>query len=397
MGGNQNMRSTGSRSKKVARFVTVILVSVVIILSVWMSLTSLPVIMRRASLAGEPPIRIAATTATAVEATDDDIAEASNADDTGDEPDADASLPPVSWSLVMDDEQKANMQAMREDLLSGAATTDTWTFLAWPALPYPLTAADDIHLLLDAMYSDEPLLSVCTSGQALSVDMVCGWYHVSPSGSQAQDGIRQDMDAVTGELDALVSEIDTEVGRQEATTSFLATGAERPSHELIYATVAATKLGRRCSYSDGIDDTAHANDIYGALVEGESKCYGMSCAMKALLDREGIPSFVARGTVGEDNARHAVNYLWVDGGWHVIDMTVHKAESLPDQIGWSETVIPTPVGTGPIRVIVNNLDGLIEQVVVTRDDYEKAHRFVPDKEETELMAAYEELIGATAD
>lgn len=79
-------------------------------------------------------------------------------------------------------------------------------------------------------------------------------------------------------------------------------------------------LSENTTYSDGIDDTRNSNDIYGSLIEKESKCYGSSCAMKYLLDLFGVDNFVATGEV-KDRGGHAWNCIFYDGEWKVCDVT----------------------------------------------------------------------------
>ena len=84
-------------------------------------------------------------------------------------------------------------------------------------------------------------------------------------------------------------------------------------------------LARNMTYSDGIGDSIHANDIYGALLEGESKCAGMSGAMKYILDKKGVPNvigFTDRSTTPEFDEGHAWNIVYSDGQWMCCDLTV---------------------------------------------------------------------------
>ena len=84
-------------------------------------------------------------------------------------------------------------------------------------------------------------------------------------------------------------------------------------------------LAQNMTYSDGINDTVHANDIYGALLEGESKCAGMSGAMKYILDKKGIPNIVGfsdRSRTPENEEGHAWNIVYLDGQWLCCDLTI---------------------------------------------------------------------------
>lgn len=68
--------------------------------------------------------------------------------------------------------------------------------------------------------------------------------------------------------------------------------------------------------------SAHSNDIYGALVLGQSRCYGYASAVKYMLDMQGIPNFIA---TGESNGRHAWNMVKLDTTWYVVDATHSKS------------------------------------------------------------------------
>lgn len=72
----------------------------------------------------------------------------------------------------------------------------------------------------------------------------------------------------------------------------------------------------------------HSNDIYGCLIEGRSACYGMSAAIKYVLDIKGIPSFIAAGHYGEIS--HAWVMAYFDGKWRMVDATIgNSAYSSP--------------------------------------------------------------------
>lgn len=67
-----------------------------------------------------------------------------------------------------------------------------------------------------------------------------------------------------------------------------------------------------CTYADGFRDTAHFNDVYGAIVEGESECYGMAGAMRMVLRRLGVPSIMLLGQTG-GGGRHAIVAALIGG------------------------------------------------------------------------------------
>lgn len=82
-------------------------------------------------------------------------------------------------------------------------------------------------------------------------------------------------------------------------------------------------LSEKCEYGNTFDSN-HINDIYGALVENKSYCIGQAAAFKYILDKEGIPNFIAQG-IYDDAERHAWNVVNIGGEWKLIDVTSSKA------------------------------------------------------------------------
>lgn len=78
-------------------------------------------------------------------------------------------------------------------------------------------------------------------------------------------------------------------------------------------------LSSTVEYAD--EDGGHTNDAYGALVLGRSKCWGMSCAMKAILDEKGIECRIVTGERSTGGA-HAWNLVKTESGnWLACDVT----------------------------------------------------------------------------
>lgn len=78
-----------------------------------------------------------------------------------------------------------------------------------------------------------------------------------------------------------------------------------------------------CQVAEGVSyssdsSSAHSNDIYGALVNGSSRCFGYAASVKYILDLQGVPNFIATGQMGQ---RHAWNMVNLDGVWYVVDAT----------------------------------------------------------------------------
>ena len=86
-----------------------------------------------------------------------------------------------------------------------------------------------------------------------------------------------------------------------------------------YIKAAFEVLSEQIKYCDGVNDSCNFNNAYGALVEGEAKCWGMSEAFHNILDMEGIPNIVAHGQV--NNAGHAWNVVYFKDQWYVCDLT----------------------------------------------------------------------------
>lgn len=332
--------------------------------------------------------------------------EQSDASDRGLPETGSSRMPPITWDIILSPEQAAMKAAIEEDLPAMGGTVRRLP-LSWPRLPGFSCDAAEIQSLLGMIYSDRPELSVYTNGQRTTAEstVFLGAYRISTGDTATADEKMGEHAAVTAAVDDIVSEIDEEMDPGDGAESMALLGArdlpERTGHEedYLYATWAETKLIQRCSYSDGIDDTQHDNDIYGALVEGESKCYGMSCALKAILDRRHIPSFVATGYLhGDESSRHAVTVLWVEGGWHVMDATGPRRDSLPEHIGWHLASVLVHKGCYGMVVsapcLVHDFEGPLGEMVAKFDDYVDQHELVLDDRCVELMAAYESLIGA---
>lgn len=72
------------------------------------------------------------------------------------------------------------------------------------------------------------------------------------------------------------------------------------------------------------DNIGHIRTVYGAWVKGESLCEGYARAMKAALDKLGIPCVLVQGGYQETTDRtqpHMWNLVQVDGQWYGLDAT----------------------------------------------------------------------------
>jgi transglutaminase-like putative cysteine protease len=194
-------------------------------------------------------------------------------------------------------------------------------------------------------------------------------YRLADADGSTEEENKAEYDAVTKAADDLAAQIDELVASDEM-------GRIQYDEDSLYAIYVYQELGRRTTYSDDIDDTPHNNDIYGALIEGETKCYGISTAAKALLNRRGIPSFVASGAAhGDPSQRHAWVIAWIDDEWRVLDVTSAQ-------------------GSVPPATVVDaaSCSGFWWGCLPTYDQYVESHDMMVDEDCKELMRAYEKLV-----
>jgi len=248
-------------------------------------------------------------------------------------------------------------------------------------LPYPvrddaeMSKFERLRAFVAAVYGDEPELSVYTNGQNIMNNVVIARYRLFEAGDSTPERHRLEYEEVVGVADRLHGEIEAELANGWHDESVLEIGEDGT-----YAMLAYGKLASMSTYSDDVDDSPHANDIYGALVEGETKCYGMACAMKALLNRRGIPSFIATGSLwGSEDERHA----WVvirDGGcWRVLDVTVAQGHEPPE-------------GRIDVEGLLHDDSGYWNGCLKPLDDYMGSFDATIDASCMGLMVSYEELI-----
>lgn len=295
-------------------------------------------------------------------------------------------LPQVDWGMALTDEERSNMEALRQDV-RGMADTSAINVLSWPVLPYPVLGEDGwdgcydcFERILDGVYNGEPELSVYTNGQNSRICVVIAKYHLGDAEGASREENLSEYRAVVRAADALDAEIG-EMMADPATRRDVDAGL--CSEDELYVMLLYRALGSRATYSDGIDDTAHENDIYGALVEGESKCYGMACATKALLNRRGVPSIMSSGSVGGDEERrHAWVTAWLGGRWRVIDLTYAQGLPAPD-------AVDVEAGTSG-RVGFGYWGGCL----VPYDEYVESRDMVVDEVCSDVMVAYERRVAS---
>lgn len=130
---------------------------------------------------------------------------------------------------------------------------------------------------------------------------------------------------------------------------------EKGQSDDAFAEDAFTSISSKCVYADDIDGSLQTNDAYGALLGGKSKCAGMSCALKSLLDKRGIENLVAFGT--HEGTNHAWVVAWIDGEWKSYDLTkaTAKASSTPEKCREESRA-------GVLPALVKTLGGLVSDL-----------------------------------
>lgn len=266
---------------------------------------------------------------------------------------SDADHVPLCWDLIL----TGTDQALAQDIRARMLGTDASGMGCAERLL--ATMSGNPVKAMHGLYSDHPEMSVFTDGEYQS------YGDIELSDDERKHKVAE-METVTRKADELSASIDAEIRDLRKRRSWMS-----DSDDYLYAMRVCQRLGMATTYSDGIDDSEHENDVYGALVEGESRCYGVACAAKALLDRKGIPSFVATGScVGSDGSgRHAITIAWIDDQWHILDVTAVQSKEVP------ETIDAACIGYWG-------------SIAFTYDCYVKQMGFEPDQECIDLMQAY---------
>jgi len=266
--------------------------------------------------------------------------------------------PAISWTLLYDDETNATRAALVEDITNMRDAESGLGIFSWPSMPYFIgeghaSDCNELMRIVDGIYSDYPELSVYTNGQCVQTTIAGARYILPASENDTPEQNKSEYAEVSQRLDDLAAYCDDVAG----------------DDDMVYITEAYRHIVENCIYSQS-EDKPHSNDIYGALIEGETKCYGGSCALKSLLDRRGIPSFLASGQVhGDPSMLHAWNIIWYDDGWYVCDTTCSMGSKMDEKNGFYWGCLK------PLDTYLETQDILI------------------DSEDKDLMEAYETLIG----
>lgn len=277
-----------------------------------------------------------------------------------DSPEWKGDLPPISWRLTCDEKQTGTRIAVLEDIRAMIDPDAGFGLFSWPALPYMVgtghaSDCEELLKIVSGIYSDYPELSVYTDGQCVQAVAAVARYMLPASSGVNSDDNKSEYEMVTERLDEIASECDKEAG----------------DDDLAYISSAYRHIASGCAYASDDEESSHSNDIYGALVEGKSRCYGGSGALKGLLDRRGIPSFMASGAIHSDpSQRHAWNVIWYDGEWYVCDVTCS-------------------MGTVP-----ENENSFYWGCMKPYEEYMDSQDILIDDDDKELMKAYEERISS---
>lgn len=283
--------------------------------------------------------------------------------------------PAITWDLILSDDERTVKAAITADMEEGNVQGASDRHVSWGALPYLMTSGD-ILSIISGIYSDHPSLSVDTCGSPFGVMSFGARYCVTSCQDEslaargATGGSDANLREITNQaVDALYQKIEAQVESERDSVHVL------EGEDYLFANWLCLELGRNTTYSDDVDDTPHANDMYGALVEGESKCYGLATAAKAVLDRRGIPAFVATGEFNHNpNTRHAVAMAWIDDQWRVLDATATQGKDLPESITMASR-------------------GYWGYVAISYESYAHQTGFEADEDCLQLMGAYENSLG----
>ena len=210
----------------------------------------------------------------------------------------------VSYSQLISDDTFYEGYTACVDLMASGANPETNEGTGWYDGDFEYEEIS-IDMLNYACY-DNPMFTLyrtgADSGVSILFDSANGDFRISSDAMENGD----DFLAMYDQVDAAARNI-ANIAYSEADGS---TGK--------FIESVTRQLAENITYSPD-HESAHANDIYGALINGDSRCYGYAASMKYILDMQEIPNFIATGTV--DDIRHAWNMVKLDETWYVVDAT----------------------------------------------------------------------------
>ena len=284
---------------------------------------------------------------------------------------------PLTYRSLLDESKQRFYDAVVEDLVS-------WRYIddanpeSWFVSPIVIKDDEECQEMTEvascAMY-DSPVLSVTNGGGGWSLKY---WVKTSEFGYISRYFISSPISNADGNIG---SKMETTRNSAHAVYESAESESEGDMKKFVYA--AYRDISSNCLYSDDRDDTLHHNDAYGALVEGESKCYGVSCAMKMVLDEKGIPNFVAYGIMhGEDgDMGHAWNMVYVDGEWYACDLTAGSLLAAED---YADNTLNREI----LYSDINEMDTFYKKCMVPSDDFYAPGNIVPSELSVELQESY---------
>lgn len=260
----------------------------------------------------------------------------------------------LQYRNLLDDVDQRFYDAVSEDLVSGRYI-DSENPESWFISPVEIQDDAECSSLTEvascAMY-DNPVLSVTNGGGGWSLKY---WSKKSNFGYISRYFISSPISTSDGTISMKM-----ETTKNSAHVVFEDANEESGGDTRKFVYAAYRDISANCLYSDDIDDSVHHNDAYGALVESESKCYGLSCAMKMVLDEKGIPNFVAFGTLNDEG--HAWNMVHIDGEWFACDLTAGA-------IMTKDTYADGTINRDLLFSEINEIDTFYTKCLVPADDF----------------------------
>lgn len=288
--------------------------------------------------------------------------------------DLDEALAKLRYSNLLGTADKSFYDAVTEDLLSGryidVNNPETW-FMS------PVVIHDDndcthfAEVASCAMY-DNPILSVTNGGGGWTLNY---WLKQASVGSISRYFISSEISNSDGNIDMKM-----QVTQDEAHAIYEQAEAESGGDPRKFVYAAYRDISSMCNYPDDSETSIHRNDAYGALVEGRSKCYGVSCAMKMVLDEKVIPNFIAFGTLKGEG--HAWNMVFLDGTWYGCDLT-------SGSILARDAYAPGTANRNTLDSEINELDSYYYKCMIPSEQfYMESDELVASEMSTKLQALY---------
>lgn len=316
-----------------------------------------------------------------------------------------ADAPPITYDLLYQgDEERTQLYKAAREAITGFQEYDPDQILTWADSGVnndSQETANTLGAMFRQVLDDQPCYSVqfpfaplnATQGGSLRVSTVGSRFMLSstylpPTTEESLERYGQVIDRVEELRQTALDRCD---------------GTQRD-----YIAHCFSLLASGMVYSQADDEGPwYGNNIYGALLMGESECMGMSGALKALLDCEGIPNFIASGQMGGSDAGHAWVCVYSNGEWRVCDLTRCVADVTHVDPWGRERVESWQLGDVPD--MSDELHEYLCGFLVPQDDYlsgaERTGAFgirytfgdaiTMDQECYDLQRAYERLVSVS--